>query len=116
MDIPTYWDSAILTIYSEVCCFSFTEFSGRKVAHIITTKAYVIMAKYVQNITDLSSREAEILQLILNEMTTSEMAAKLYLSHETIRTHRKNLLSKLNARNVAGLVKRAFESGLVSLN
>ena len=72
-------------------------------------------SKCTATITELSSREAEVLQLILAEMTTSEMAAKLFLSHETIRSHRKNLLCKMQARNVAGLVRRAFESGIASI-
>ena len=74
-----------------------------------------MITKYPETISPLSSREIEILQLILQEMTTPEMAAKLFLSHETIRTHRKNLLHKLNARNVAGIVRKAFETGLISL-
>ena len=57
----------------------------------------------------LSKREEEVLNLILNEYTTGEIARHLYLSEETIRTHRKRLLDKFNARNVAGLVRRAVE-------
>lgn len=75
-----------------------------------------MITKYDETICPLSDRETEILQLILNEMTTSEMAAKLFLSNETIRTHRKNLMNKLNAKNVAGMVRKAFEIGLVQLS
>jgi len=60
----------------------------------------------------LSPREKEILLLILDEYTTKEIAGKLYVSDETIRTHRKNLMDKFNARNVAGLVRKTFESRL----
>ena len=61
----------------------------------------------------LSEREMEILKLIISEYTTSEIASKLSLSKETIKTHRRHLLNKCCARNVAGLVRRAFEYGLV---
>lgn len=75
-----------------------------------------MIMKYDETICPLSGRETEVLQLILNEMTTSEMAAELFLSNETIRTHRKNLMNKLNAKNVAGMVRKAFETGLVQLS
>lgn len=57
----------------------------------------------------ISRREKEVLQLILAEHTTQEMADKLFISFGTIETHRRNLLNKLGARNTAGLVKIALE-------
>lgn len=62
----------------------------------------------------LSPREEEILRLIAEEYTTAEIANELFVSVETIRTHRKHLMIKMNARNVAGLVRRAFEEGVMS--
>lgn len=63
----------------------------------------------------LSKREEEILKLIIEEYTTSEIAEALSISTETVRTHRKHLLEKLKARNVAGLVRRTFENHLINL-
>lgn len=63
---------------------------------------------------DLSTRENEILILIIEEYTTQEIAARLHLSIDTIKTYRKNLLYKLKARNVAGLVRRALEWEIVT--
>jgi DNA-binding NarL/FixJ family response regulator len=57
----------------------------------------------------ISRREKEVLQLILDEYTTQEMADKLHISFGTIETHRRNLLNKLGARNTAGLVKIALQ-------
>ena len=65
-------------------------------------------------IQKLTRREKEILQLIIEECTTDEIAAKLFISSTTVITHRKSLLRKLNAKNVAGLVKKAYEFGLLS--
>jgi DNA-binding NarL/FixJ family response regulator len=62
---------------------------------------------------NLSSREKEILRLIADEFTTGEIAKKLFLSTHTIETHRKNMLSKLNVRNSAGLIRYAVEHGLI---
>lgn len=61
----------------------------------------------------LSKRETEILQLIAKEMTTQEIAATLFISVNTVETHRASLLSKLGARNIAGLIKTALEKGLI---
>ena len=63
----------------------------------------------------LSKREEEVLNLIVDEYTTNEIANKLFVSTETVRTHRKNLLEKFKARNVAGLVRRALEQRLVPM-
>jgi DNA-binding NarL/FixJ family response regulator len=65
-------------------------------------------------IQKLTRREKEILKLIIDELTTDEIAAQLFISSSTVITHRKSLLRKLNAKNVAGLVKKAFEFGLLN--
>jgi DNA-binding NarL/FixJ family response regulator len=62
----------------------------------------------------LSRREKQIMQLILDEKTTSEIAEELFISFGTVETHRRNLLLKLNARNTAGLVKAALEYDLLN--
>lgn len=63
----------------------------------------------------ISNREKEILYLIAHEHTTNEIATMLYLSTHTVLSHRKNLLWKMNVRNVAGLVRKGFEKGLLEL-
>ncbi|MCF6360715.1 MAG: response regulator transcription factor [Cyclobacteriaceae bacterium] len=60
----------------------------------------------------LSKRELEVLGEIINELTTKEIAEKLFISQHTVESHRKNMLSKLGARNTAGLVKYALENRL----
>ena len=64
-------------------------------------------------IPKLTRREKEILKLILEEHTTAEIAKKLFLGLSTVETHRKNLLSKVGARNTAGLVRVALEHKLL---
>jgi DNA-binding NarL/FixJ family response regulator len=61
----------------------------------------------------ISRREKQILQLIVDEKTTAEIAEDLFISFGTVETHRRNLLLKLNARNTAGLVKSALEFDLL---
>jgi DNA-binding NarL/FixJ family response regulator len=53
----------------------------------------------------LSRREKDVLRLIVDEHTTQEIADKLFISFGTVETHRRNVFSKLGARNSAGLVR-----------
>lgn len=55
----------------------------------------------------LTRREIEVLQLIAEGMTASEIAVKLYISISTIDTHRKHLLAKFNVKNTAALIRLA---------
>lgn len=57
----------------------------------------------------ISRREKEVLRLIADELTTQEIAAKLFLSEKTVESHRAALLAKLNVRNIAGLIKMAIK-------
>lgn len=63
----------------------------------------------------LTRREKEVLELIAEGMTNNEIAMKLFLSSTTVDTHRKNLLSKLSAKNTAELVKLAFFYKIISI-
>ncbi|TCD01652.1 response regulator [Pedobacter psychroterrae] len=65
-------------------------------------------------IPKLTSREKEILDLIIKEYTTEEIAEKIFISVKTVESHRSNLIQKLGVKNTAGLVRIAFEKGLVS--
>ena len=62
---------------------------------------------------ELTQRETEVLKLIVKEFTTQEIAEALFISTNTVETHRKNLINKLGVRNLAGLVKYALQNGLV---
>jgi len=62
----------------------------------------------------LTAREKDVLKLIAEEFNTHEIADKLFISTNTVETHRKNLMIKLNAKNIAGLVKFAIQTGLIS--
>lgn len=64
-------------------------------------------------IPKISKREKEVLDLIIKEHTTQEIANKLFISLKTVESHRGNLLAKLNARNTAGLVRIAMEHKLL---
>lgn len=62
---------------------------------------------------DLTSREKEILQLIVAELTSQQIADRLFLSLRTVETHRFNLQKKLQVNNNIALVKAALQLGLL---
>lgn len=57
----------------------------------------------------LTQREREIIRLIALERTNGEIGAALFISEETVKSHRKRLMTKLNVRSTAGLVKYALD-------
>lgn len=61
----------------------------------------------------LTRREREVLKLIMQGMTDSDIATTLFISATTAESHRKNIRSKLGARNSAEIVRIAMERGLV---
>jgi DNA-binding NarL/FixJ family response regulator len=60
----------------------------------------------------LSTRELEIIVLLKQGLANPEIAKLLFLSEETIKTHRKNIYYKLGINNLAGLIQFANEQGL----
>ena len=64
----------------------------------------------------LGRREKEVLELIKDGYTNGEIATQLNLSIYTVDTYRKSLLSKLDARNTAELIKKAFHHRLITMD
>ena len=61
----------------------------------------------------LTQREREVLQLIGEGNSSVEIASKLSISETTVKTHRNNLMDKLDVRDVAGLTRQAIRLKLV---
>jgi DNA-binding NarL/FixJ family response regulator len=87
-------------------------FLGRKVSERLLAKA-MNQPESKGFIPRLTRREQEVLELIVTELTTQEIAEKLSITVSTVETHRKHLIAKLGARNVVGMVKNAIKFGLV---
>lgn len=63
----------------------------------------------------ITSREKEVLELIVKEYTNQQIADKLHISVRTVDAHRRNLLQKTDAKNTAGLVTYAIRHNLVDI-
>ena len=72
-----------------------------------------ISVKNAVNSPVLTRREKEILHLLEDGHTGPQIAEKLFLSHFTVETHRKNLMQKLNVNSTQHLLKTAREKKLL---
>ena len=70
-------------------------------------------AYHLNPIELLTSREKEVLPLLVEGLTSAEIAERLFVSESTVVSHRKNILHKLNLKNTSALVKYALDNGLV---
>ncbi|MDX6182574.1 response regulator transcription factor [Flavobacterium sp. Fl-77] len=61
----------------------------------------------------LSARELEIITLISLEYSGKEISEQLFISTNTVETHRKNIMKKLKTKNTIGLVKYAIKNNLI---
>jgi DNA-binding NarL/FixJ family response regulator len=61
----------------------------------------------------LTRREKEIVRLIAEGLTNAQISRRLFISVDTVDTHRKNLYTKLNVNNTALLIRYAIENGLI---
>ncbi|MCE7993476.1 MAG: response regulator transcription factor [Roseivirga sp.] len=64
---------------------------------------------------ELTRREQEVLALIAEELTNTEIGERLFISEKTVDGHRMNLLSKFGVRNTAGLILKAVRQGFISV-
>ena len=66
-------------------------------------------------LADLTERELEVLRLIVDGLTSREIAESLVISPNTVERHRQNIMSKLGLHNRAELVRYAISKGLVEV-
>lgn len=84
----------------------------------------VVMEDYLRKLTQpeparqspITPREREVLQLLAEGNSTKEIAAQLFVSANTVDTHRRRIMEKLDLHSVAELTKYALREGLTSLD
>ena len=76
---------------------------------------YVHQRQIKDPLARLSSREREVLQLVVEGRSSAEIAHILYLSPKTVDTYRSRLMAKLDINDLPSLVKFAIQHGLTSL-
>jgi len=64
--------------------------------------------------SSITNREIQVLQQVSQGLTTKEIASELYISNHTVISHKKKLMEKMAVKNMAQMVRRGFECGLLS--
>jgi DNA-binding NarL/FixJ family response regulator len=91
--------------------------SGRRYIHAAVTQALLanVSVRSPTVSPKFSARELDVLRLLPTPTTYREMGQRLFISEETVRTHVKNILSKLNQPNRTQAVVTAVKLGLITL-
>ena len=63
----------------------------------------------------LTKREIEVVRAIARGLSTKEIARQLFISENTVETHRQNIFEKLDVRNMAGLIIKEIAAGYISV-
>ncbi len=103
--LPTICDGKLKQAIQEVL-------SGKSFLDSCISETWVTMTlQRTEPKVHLTRREREVLDLIVAEHTTKEIAEKLFISSCTAETHRINIIRKLGVRNTAGIVREAMRMG-----
>ncbi|MBX9690411.1 MAG: response regulator transcription factor [Candidatus Obscuribacterales bacterium] len=84
--------------------------TSRILASVVSRPAFSITTL---NDFQLSKRELEVLELMVSGLSNAELAAKLYVSPETIKSHLRRIYEKLAVRHRTEAVTKAIKSGLI---
>ena len=87
-------------------------FLSEKISNVVVD-GYVREHRPSSPLESLSPREREVMLLVIEGRSSSDIAAALHLSPKTVETHRSRLMEKLGVENVIGLVKFAIQHRLV---
>ncbi len=77
------------------------------------SKQYRLACQEMEQYQELSAREIEVLRLIAEGLMTRDIATRLFVSDNTIEFHRKRIMRKLRASNMAQLVKDGIARGYI---
>jgi DNA-binding NarL/FixJ family response regulator len=89
--------------------YHFSEMVSRVMLHRLVKKEK--LKPTFNELDQLTEREMEVARLICQELTTTEIAGKLFLSPRTVEGYRNTILQKIGARNTAGIVVYAMSKG-----
>ena len=80
--------------------------------HYTSSLLVNLLQDYKQSKRPLSPRELEILQLIVAEYNSREIADKLFISKQTVDTHRNHIMEKTGSKTLVGLIKFAIRNDI----
>lgn len=105
---PDELERAILSVYDK-------DFYHNDLISTVMRKSISMRAEkpLFSKLGELSDREKEIFRLICEEHSLKEISIKLNISEKTIHSHKANIQAKLGVKNTVGMIKSAYENGLL---
>ena len=105
---PDELEKAILSVYEK-------DFYHNDLISAVMRKSLSLRSEkpLFSKVGELSEREKEIFRLICEEYSLKEISQKLNISEKTIHSHKANIQAKLGVRNTVGMIKFAYENGLL---
>lgn len=105
---PDELERAIYSVYDK-------DFYHNDLISSVMRKSIALRAEkpVFSKLAELSDREKEIFKLICEELSLKEIGLRLNISDKTIHSHKANIQSKLGVKNTVGMIKYAYESGLL---
>lgn len=93
-------------------------YAGEKVLspHLTTKMIESLSQKHVTpagGIPPVTNRELDVLRLISKEYTTQQIADELFVSTNTVATHKRNLFVKMDVKNSVGMIRKAVDWGIL---
>lgn len=112
--VYTLFEDEVINRFDEVILITDTQSKiFKKLGHLINKTA---TEKVQASGNTLSSRELEVLKLLVKGFINKEISDKLHISTHTVIAHRKNITQKLNIKSVAGLTVYAILNNLIAID
>ena len=104
-------------IHAANCVYKGERYFSKEIHHFVIENLSEFQNDAEQKISYelLSEREKEILKILVSGKKNKEIADTLFISENTVATHRRNIMRKLKVKNTPQLILRSFKNGLVTL-
>lgn len=109
-------DGYVLKKYAQqelVCAIESVNFGRQFFSSEVNKALLSAMLPQEQSENQITERELEVLKLLAQELTSKQIADKLFISERTVETHRKNLMRKTGTNNGIGLIRYAYQKKII---
>jgi LuxR family maltose regulon positive regulatory protein len=107
-------DNKTVSDYAKKLLVEFEKYKDSTTIEKVPASQESVMGSEESQVTLLTNREQEIMDLLMNRMSNQEIADRLYISYDTVKRHAANIYRKLNVKGRRQAVNKAAELGIIS--